>query len=100
MVSKGSKSSPLGAKANAKRNTTAGRDKMPATDFALPAEQKYRIDDPAHARNALARAAQNATPAEQAKVKAAVAKKYPSIDQAGKKPAAKKPAAKSSGKRK
>lgn len=100
MVSKGSKSSPLKPSTNAKRNTKAGRDEMPSSDFALPAQQAYRIDDPAHARAALGRAAQNATPAEQAKVKAAVAKKYPSIDQAGKKPAAKKPAAKSSGKRK
>jgi hypothetical protein len=100
MVSKGSKSSPLRPSTNAKRNTKAGRDAMPSSDFALPAQQKYRIDDPAHARDALGRAAQNATPAEQKQIKAAVAKKYPSIDQAGTKPAAKKPAAKSSGKRK
>ena len=101
MVSKGSKSSPLKPSTNAKRNTKAGRDAMPSSDFALPAQKAYRIDDPAHARSALARAAQNATPAEQKQVQAAVAKKYPSIDQAGKKPAARKPAgAKSSGKRK
>lgn len=94
MVSKGSKSSPLKPSTNAKRNTKAGRDEMPSSDFALPAQKAYRLDDPAHARNALARAAQNATPAEQAKVRAAVAKKYPSIDQAGAKPAAKKTPAK------
>lgn len=99
MVSKGSKSSPLKSSTNAKRNTQAGRDKMPSADFALPGQQAYRIDDVAHARNALSRVAQFGTSTEQATVKAAVAKKYPSIDQ-GAKPAAKKPAAKSASKRK
>lgn len=99
MVSKGSKSSPLKPGTNAKRNTQAGRDKMSSADFALPGQQKYRIDDPAHARNALSRVAQFGTPAEQATVKRAVAKKYPSIDQGGK-PAAKKPSSTKTTKRK
>jgi hypothetical protein len=75
--------SSLPAKTNAKRNTEGGRAKMADSSFALPEQKKYRIDDAAHARNALARAAQHATPAEQARIRRAVAKKYPSIDQGG-----------------
>lgn len=74
-----SKKSKLPAKVNQKRNTQAGRARMAPASFAIPGEKKYRIDDPAHARNALARVAQNGTPAEQAQVRKAVAKKYPSI---------------------
>ncbi len=70
--------SPLSATTNARRNTKAGRAKMPSSDFALPGK-RYRIDDPAHARNALARVAQTGTPAQRTQVKAAVARKYPSI---------------------
>lgn len=51
-------------------------------NFALPGG-RYPIHDIAHARNALARVSQNGTPAEKAKVKSAVHKKYPSL--AGKK---------------
>jgi len=77
-----SKASKLPASTNAKRNTKAGRAKMSPASFALPGKQ-YRIDDAAHARNALARVAQNGTPAQQAHVKAAVAKKYPNINVTG-----------------
>jgi hypothetical protein len=52
---------------------------MSASDFGLPAQRKYRIDDPAHARNALGRVAQSGTPAQQAQVRAAVKRRYPSI---------------------
>jgi len=47
-------------------------------NFALPGG-RYPIHDESHARNALARVSQNGTPAEKAKVKAAVSKKFPSI---------------------
>jgi hypothetical protein len=50
-------------------------------NFALPGG-RYPIHDINHARNALARVSQNGTPEEKAKVKAAVAKKYPSIGKA------------------
>jgi hypothetical protein len=70
--------SKLSAKTNARRNTKAGRAKMSPSSFALPGK-KYRIDDAPHARNALARVAQHGTPAQQAKVRAAVRRKYPSI---------------------
>lgn len=77
-----SKASKLPPATNAKRNTKAGRAKMAPASFALPGKQ-YRIDDAAHARNALARVAQNGTPAQQAHVRAAVAKKYPNINVTG-----------------
>src|SRR5437763_9268800 len=87
MAAKGNSKSPLSKKTNARRNTQAGRNQMASSSFALPkgtgsdpSKDQYRIDDPAHARNALVRAAQNGTPAEQRQVRSAVKKKYPSID--------------------
>ena len=55
------------------------RKSLPAKAFAEPKKKKYPIEDKAHARNALSRVAQSGTPAEKAKVKRAVKKKYPSI---------------------
>jgi hypothetical protein len=55
------------------------RKNLKKSSFALPEEEKYPIPDIAHARNALARVAQNGTAAEQKKVRAAVEKKYPSL---------------------
>jgi hypothetical protein len=55
------------------------RKSLPAKSFAESEKKKYPIEDKAHARNALSRVAQSGTPAEKAKVKAAVKKKYPSI---------------------
>lgn len=82
-MSGASRKSKLPDAINAKRNTEAGRAKMAASSFAIPEKKEYRIDDAAHARNALARVAQNGTPAEQAQVRKAVAKKYPSINVTG-----------------
>jgi hypothetical protein len=73
--------------------TAAKRRAMPKSQFALPgkdpdvpgAKGQYPIDTPGRARNALARVAQDGTPNEQAKVKAAVREKYPSIAVDGKK---------------
>jgi hypothetical protein len=59
--------------------TSKGRERMKSSEFAIPKKRAYPINDKAHARNALARVAQNGTPAEQAKVRKAVKKKYPSI---------------------
>jgi len=59
--------------------TTAARKEIPSKSFAEPDKRKYPIENEAHARNALARVAQNGTPAEKSKVRAAVKKKYPSI---------------------
>ena len=63
----------------AKQLSTKKRKKMSNKSFALPGKRKYPIPDKAHARNALARVAQNGTPAEQKKVKTAVKKRYPGI---------------------
>ena len=62
-----------------KNISTKDRKKLGKKSFALPGKRKYPIPDKAHARNALARVAQNGTPAEQKKVKAAVKKRFPSI---------------------
>lgn len=88
--------SPKLTQKNGKR--MAGGKAIPKGDFALPGggpggADAYPIDTPGRARDALARAAANATPAQQATIKAAVKRKYPSIAVGGKpaaKPAAKK----------
>jgi hypothetical protein len=59
--------------------SSAERNALSPKSFAEPGKRKYPIENEAHARNALARVAQSGTPAEKAKVKAAVKKKYPSI---------------------
>lgn len=55
------------------------RKALPKSDFALPGG-RYPIPDPSHARNALARGAQHASPAEQATIRRKVEAKFPSID--------------------
>ncbi|HET7800132.1 MAG TPA: DUF6582 domain-containing protein [Humibacillus xanthopallidus] len=57
----------------------SNRKNLKKSSFALPDEEKYPIPDIEHARNALARVAQNGTASEQKKVRAAVEKKYPSL---------------------
>ncbi len=57
------------------------RKKMPSKEFALPGKRKYPIEDKSHARNALARASQHATPAEKKTIRRKVAKKFPGIEQ-------------------
>lgn len=59
--------------------TAHERDNLSDDDFALPG-RRYPIHDEAHARNALARVAQNGTPEEIAMVKKKVKARYPSID--------------------
>jgi hypothetical protein len=68
--------------------TTARRKALPSSDFALPGKGEgpagkgagsYPIDTPGRARNALARGAQHASPAELATIKRKVHAKYPSI---------------------
>jgi hypothetical protein len=58
--------------------TAKARAHIAPKNFAMPGG-RYPINDPAHARNALARVSQNGTPAEKAKVSAAVHRKYPGI---------------------
>jgi hypothetical protein len=63
--------------------TTKGRSKLKSSSFAVPSKKpgsgSYPIPDASHARNALARVSQHGSPAEKAKVRAAVHRKYPSI---------------------
>jgi hypothetical protein len=61
--------------------TTKERNKLPAKSFAGP-DRSYPIENASHARNALARASQNASPTVRAEVERAVAKKFPGIKQA------------------
>lgn len=59
--------------------TTKTRNALPDSAFALPG-RRYPIADINHARNALARVAANGTPEEKARVRAAVARRYPQIE--------------------
>jgi hypothetical protein len=67
------------------RLSTRARKALPRSAFAVPgkapASGSYPIPDASHARNALARVSQHGSPTEKAKVRAAVARKYPSIAQ-------------------
>jgi hypothetical protein len=74
--------------------TAAKRKALSKADFALPGKGtgkggkgpgSYPIDTKGRAKNALARGAQNASPAAQATIKKKVAAKYPSIAIGGKK---------------
>ena len=64
--------------------TSARRKALPTSTFAGP-DRSYPIPDASHARNALARASQHASPALQAKIKRKVAAKFPGIKQGGRK---------------
>ena len=59
--------------------TPKKRKALPKKSFAVPGKRAYPINDVNHARNALARVSQFGTPAEKKAVRAAVAKKYPSV---------------------
>jgi hypothetical protein len=59
--------------------TSKQRKALPASSFAMPGKRAYPLDTPNRARNALSRVATNGTPSQQARVRAAVKKKYPSI---------------------
>lgn len=56
---------------------------LPSSDFVFPKKRKYPIPDKAHARDALARAAQNLTGRKLQKVRVAVHRRYPDIDVTG-----------------
>ena len=73
--------------------TSSQRSKIKTNNFALPSKAKtsgakkksgnYPIPDKNHARSALSLVSRFGTPAEKAKVKSAVKKKFPTV---GKKP--------------
>lgn len=58
--------------------TSKARNALPTSAFAGP-DRSYPIEDASHARNALARAAQHASPALKAKIRAKVKRKFPDI---------------------
>jgi hypothetical protein len=58
--------------------TSKARNRLPAGDFALPGG-RYPINDPNHARNALARVSQFGTEEEKQQVRKKVRSKYPEI---------------------
>ena len=60
--------------------TTKTRDSLPNSSFALPG-RRYPMEDIIHARNALARVAQDGTPTEKDKVRRKVSKVYPELKQ-------------------
>lgn len=60
--------------------TTKKRNSLKSSSFVFPESRKFPINDTSHARNALSRAAAKGGSTE-AKVKAAVHRKYPSIGQ-------------------
>ena len=65
------------------RLTTKARKALPTSSFAGPG-RSYPVEDKAHARAALSRASQFASPALKARIKAKVKRKYPSIAVGGK----------------
>ncbi len=60
--------------------TSKARNALPAKSFAGP-DRSYPVNDMSHARNALARASQNASPDLKAHVRSLVHKKFPGIKQ-------------------
>lgn len=58
--------------------TAKARNALSSKNFAGP-DRSYPIPDASHARNALARAAQHASPELQARIRNKVRKKFPSI---------------------
>jgi hypothetical protein len=73
--------------------STDARNSLPDSAFVFPETREYPIHDKNHARNALSRVSANGTPEEKAKVRAAVARRYPGIGKKMEKKAAKKAAA-------
>ena len=59
--------------------TYQARKALPKKSFVFPGKRSYPINDLAHARNALARVAQHGSPAEMARVRSAVHKKFPKV---------------------
>ena len=59
--------------------TYGQRKALPKSDFAVPSERKYPLNDAAHARNALSRVSQFGSPAEKSEVRAKVHREYPGI---------------------
>ncbi len=55
------------------------RKALPSSSFAEPGKRAYPVNDPSHARNALARVSQFGSASEKSAVRAKVHAKYPTI---------------------
>ena len=64
--------------------TEAARERIKPKNFALPKQRKYPIHDLPHARNALARAAQHASPSQEALIRRRVYEKFPGLKERAK----------------
>lgn len=62
--------------------TARARKAIPASEFAGP-DRSYPINDRSHARNALARSSQFASPSLRARIRAKVKRKYPDMEVEG-----------------
>ena len=65
------------------RLTSEERGDLRSSSFVFPKSRSYPINDRSHARAALSMVAAHGSSSEQAKVRAAVKKKYPGIKQRG-----------------
>lgn len=59
--------------------TAAQRKKLPASDFALPEQRAYPIEDATHARAALSRVEEFGSSAQKRQVLAAVRRHFPNM---------------------
>lgn len=65
------------------RLTYRQRKALPASDFAIPEDREYPIEDRPHARDALGRVSAYGSPWQRRRVRSAVRRRYPSIHQKG-----------------
>lgn len=63
--------------------TSKERTQLPSSLFGLPKRRAYPIDTISRARNALARAAQFASPRDQRRIRERVHERYPGIKVSG-----------------
>lgn len=59
--------------------TAKQRNRLSPSEFAEPGKRKYPINNPSHARNALARVSQHGSPEEKKEIREKVHRKYPGI---------------------
>ena len=62
------------------RLSSEERRRLPRSDFALPEKDGYPVSDEGHAKSALSRAKQFASPEEQGRIIAKVKSKFPRMD--------------------
>lgn len=67
----------------ARRKPKGKYKSLKASQFGLPKQRKYPLNTKKRARNALARAAQHATPSQRAQIRRRVKAKYPNIKVSG-----------------